>query len=288
MKKNYILLTFIVLFSLGINAQVISEQVIDGNSGIISDYVTGVSLGTYCAEDFVLTAEHKIETITVPGFINGFDIENVMTGFNLYIYSDTAGLPSSNPNTPSTGLLEIINLSPTDTALSITNDAFTLDVTAANGGDFILPAGTYWLVVFPDIPTLTDRWSWYASGAANPQNAVIFDDGNFGAGFDWTLLTAGGLSFGSLAYTIEGTTTASVDDNNLNSISVQNPVEDFLTINMNDSSELKSVELFSINGQRVYNGTEENRFNVSNLNSGMYVLKATTVNGSISKRIIKK
>lgn len=284
MKKNYAITLFTLLLGISLSAQtVLFEQLVDGTSGIISDDIAGV--GTYSADDFVLDDSYIIETIFAPGFgSNGSDISANMTGLDVYIYTDAAGLPSSDPSTPGTGVLEIIDLSPTDPALTISNNELTIDVTAAVGSDVILGAGTYWLVVAPRVPTDAVRWNWFQSSAGG--NAHLIDEGNFG-GLPWTDFTSLGLTFDSLAFTISGSPDLSVEDETLNSVSVYpNPAKN--VINIENVTDLTSVELYSVIGKQVYKGANETSIDISNLNDGVYLLKLTNETGSITKRIVKQ
>jgi len=88
----------------------------------------------------------------------------------MYIYTDNAGEPSSDPSLPGTGAFELINFDSSNPALTITPDGlggytFTLDVSAANGSDVILSSGIYWLVVSPRMNMSNsdsdNRWNWY-------------------------------------------------------------------------------------------------------------------------------
>lgn len=68
------------------NVVIWDQQVGGGVNGIASDYFTGIPGGVYSADDFQLTANTKIETITVYGFQNNMTLEILITGFDVYIY----------------------------------------------------------------------------------------------------------------------------------------------------------------------------------------------------------
>ncbi|WMI64550.1 T9SS type A sorting domain-containing protein [Aestuariibaculum sp. YM273] len=67
-----------------------------------------------------------------------------------------------------------------------------------------------------------------------------------------------------------------------------NPAKDFLTLNIPNGLDLKTVTIYNILGKEInsipYLG---NKINISNLTSGMYLLKLNTSNSSISKRFFK-
>lgn len=284
MKKNYTILLLLLAFSFTSIAQtVLVDQPVNGTSGIISDDIANV--GTFSADDFVLNDTYIIETIFAPGFgSNGSDISANMTGLDVYIYTDAAGIPSSDPSSPGTGVLEIIDLSPTDPALTISNNELTLDVTAAVGSDVVLSAGTYWLVVAPRVPADDVRWNWFASDPGG--NAHLIDEGNFG-GLPWTDFTSLGLTFDSLAFTISGSPDLSVEDQTLESVNIYpNPAKDI--INIENIDDLVSVEIYSVIGKQVYKGASDTSIDVSGLNAGVYLLKLINETGSTTKRFLKQ
>lgn len=287
MKKNYILFLIITLVTIQLKSQeVLFTQPVDGTSGIVSDLISDSGLGTYSADDFVLDDTYVIQSISAPGFRSGGgDIAASMTGLDIYIYSNIGGLPSSNPTAPGTGLLEIVNLSPTSSALTIINNEFTVDVTSVLGYELELTAGTYWLVVAARAPAAS-RWNWFQSSTGG--NAQIFDEGNFGAPFDWTGFLALGLSFDSLAFTISGTPPLSLDEFNLSNVSVYpNPVKDIVNINLPNTINSVEVNMYTITGQLVLS-SDKTQIDISKLNAGMYMMQIQSENGSVTKRIIKE
>jgi len=65
-----------------------------------------------------------------------------------------------------------------------------------------------------------------------------------------------------------------------------NPATNFITID----SEIKvdKYQIFSINGQKLMEGSETNKINISGLNSGMYFIKFEIDYKSYVSKIIKK
>ena len=49
---------------------------------------------------------------------------------------------------------------------------------------------------------------------------------------------------------------------------------------------IQQTELYSISGQKVFQ-TQENRFDISHLSSGVYLVKITTITEVITKRVVK-
>lgn len=287
MKKNYIIILLFFLGFFTVKAQVtLVDQPTGGTSGIVSDVIATNGYGTYTADDFTLTESYTIDTITAYGFCSdGSDITTNMTGLDVYIYEDVSGLPSSDPTSSGTGVLELVNLSPTSSAVSIVNNEITIDVEAALGSELELTAGTYWVSVAPRVPSDDVRWNWYMSNTGG--NAVLFDEGNFG-GFSWMDFVSLGLTFDSVAFTIVGTEALSVEEYSVNKVSISpNPTQDFININFQQPISEFSTELYDVTGKLVLKSNNVQRLDISNLVSGIYVLKISTYKGTVSKRIIK-
>jgi len=68
-----------------------------------------------------------------------------------------------------------------------------------------------------------------------------------------------------------------------------NPAKDILTIESNNI-QVESVRIFSLLGKEVFrqNGLVSREVNISNLSSGMYILKIATNSGSLSQKIVVK
>lgn len=135
----------------------------------------------------------------------------------------------------------------------------------------------------------SNRWNWYeASGVSSLSEGMLVDpDGIFG-GLPWTLFTDLGVTFQSLAFTIEGDDSLSLEDYKTTRVSVKpNPVNDFVSIEIDSSNQLNNLKLYNVVGQLVHEGTKL-QFDISDLNSGIYLLKLNTKYGQVTKRIVKK
>jgi uncharacterized repeat protein (TIGR01451 family) len=185
------------------------EQTTGGTNGIVSNYYTGESQGTYAADDFYVdTTSWDIDTIFVDGFINLGDLATNATALAWYIYADASGEPAGHPG-DGTELWSYIT-TPADPAVSITGDAPTLDVVAATGSALNLPQGTYWLSFFPSInvvdPDEQDRFNWFIGSTTNLAFAKLYDDGHFG-GLPWTDIATlvGDPNWHDQSFRLEGT-----------------------------------------------------------------------------------
>ena len=89
----------------------------------------------------------------------------------------------------------------------------------------------------------------------------------------------------SSLYTTNTLTSESFNTNNLNVSLYPNPVNDIL--NIDTKEEILSVEVFTLQGQKVLS-SKENKINVSELPAGIYLVRIQDVNNNIAtKKIIK-
>ncbi len=87
----------------------------------------------------------------------------------------------------------------------------------------------------------------------------------------------------------EGVDATAVDERTLdqNVKLYPNPVDDILQINAN--SAMKSVKIFNVSGQVVKEITDNfNQINVTDLSSGLYIVKVGLESGTISRKMLKK
>ncbi|RME80933.1 MAG: hypothetical protein D6775_14920, partial [Caldilineae bacterium] len=180
----------------------------NGHSGIVSDFYTNKGGGTYTADDFTLTGDAHITLISAEGFQNNADLSNSATKLSWFVYPDAEGKPAGQPQ--DTGGTEMWKFSAAVDApgVDVSNDVITLDLEAAGAPPLNLPAGDYWLVVFPDIDMSTyNRWNW-SQGVPGGAEAHVIDPGdNFGqAGKGWQAISSDlGVSFTDVAFRIVGT-----------------------------------------------------------------------------------
>ena len=152
------------------------EQVEDDLNGIISSNFPGDGGGAFSANDFELEEETTLARIFTPGFDNTAQL-GAQPSITWQIYPDAAGEPAGDPETNPGAALWSYTANIGDPEVSIGNDDITLNlVTAAE--DVTLPAGTYWLTVFPTYTTPTGQWNWsqgVPAGAVTPLiSPVIF------------------------------------------------------------------------------------------------------------------
>ncbi|NNK81662.1 MAG: T9SS type A sorting domain-containing protein [Flavobacteriaceae bacterium] len=80
--------------------------------------------------------------------------------------------------------------------------------------------------------------------------------------------------------------TLSNSENKLDVSLSPNPGRDIINIKLDDDSELENIIIYTITGQQVYKSSNSTRINISNLNSGTYIIELNTNKGTIIKKII--
>ncbi len=201
------------------NFSVTFAEQVDGTGAITNGIVSGFFLqddggngaGAYSADDFVLTGDSSISTMFFEGFANGASLDTSATAIQLHVYADLAGVPAGHPEDGMNAELFALDIPVADPSLDLTDNNILIDVTAANGGSPLdLPAGTYWVTVFPtqDIPSNAGtRWAWFAAGPdVAGATAQLVSPISFNVA-DWTGIP--GLTaepnFEQLRYNIAGT-----------------------------------------------------------------------------------
>jgi hypothetical protein len=88
-------------------------------------------------------------------------------------------------------------------------------------------------------------------------------------------------------YSLIGDCLLSTNDLLLNDVSVYpNPANNILNVNIPSSLELSSANLYDVLGRNTGVAVANGEMNVSNLSSGVYILKLETSAGSLSKKVI--
>lgn len=195
----------------GVSAVLFDQPNSGGGLGVISNFYLGSGDGVYCADDFVLTGTPGdfIELISVEGFSYTASLDPDAAWIGFRIYPNAGGVPAGQPEdgggTEVWG--HVANIG--DAGLDVTDNNITLDLVAAGLGGVYLPAGTYWLTVYPALDPLStgQQWLWY-NGVDQGLEAHIVRTGSSPA--PWTPLSGLGVSFSNLAFRLEGTANVSL------------------------------------------------------------------------------
>lgn len=163
-----------------------SHQVSGDSYGYTTTQYTGKLAGDsdfFAADDFTVTGNGSVDLskIFTPGFTNN----NTLTSFggtlpvHWRIYSDAAGVPSSDPVTGG-AVVWSFDSTAAGAGVSVTGPFggdISLDLVAANQHT-ALAAGHYWLVVYPTLPCndagagCTEGWLWLNSINGSGSSAV--------------------------------------------------------------------------------------------------------------------
>ncbi|MGJ8593455.1 MAG: T9SS type A sorting domain-containing protein [Aquaticitalea sp.] len=80
----------------------------------------------------------------------------------------------------------------------------------------------------------------------------------------------------------------SVDEFSASSASIRpNPSSDFVNIELHPSNTINTIEIYSITGQLVKKLEGNTRINISDLQTGIYLMQLETTNGTITKKLVK-
>jgi len=281
------------------SAEVLFDQPVGGTSGIVSDYFAPLSAGVYSAEDLELEIDAQITSVKFYGFQNQGDLLDRLLGLEFYIYADAGGAPSGSPLDEDA--LYYLEFDAAGAAAALDTEAgfdFVIDLT---NEEIVLTANTkYWIGVAPvvDVDGVGQkqaalRWNWFQSLPNQLADAHLIDEFDlFGGNFlNWTPFSAlQGLTFNSLAFTVEGEeATASVNDNVLAQVAVYpNPANEVIYLNTPATLEVANVVLYDILGKNTGVTLNNGAINISSLARGVYMLNIETNHGSITKKIMKR
>lgn len=175
-----------------------------GDRGVVSSRSSTQNGGIHVANDVVFASRTALTRIHTPGFDASGTLATV-PAITWAIYPDDDGKPAGNPETAPGAAAWTYTAAPGSAGVTVANDAITLDLTAA-GTLADLPAGTYWLSVFPTYPnTITGsgaKWSWSEAELAGERSMLIAP--RIYGMMSWTTLTAFGTPFRDVALTLDG------------------------------------------------------------------------------------
>ena len=168
----------------------------------------------------------------------------------------------------------------------------------AAGGDFVpgpsatipVPAGPLGPYIWNTAQMAADVQGWLNTPATNFGWLLKIDiEGIVATASRWGSKDIGVPPNLAVTYT----DTLGLEDDELSSLSVYpNPTEGILNISVNGDNNFTKVAVFNLLGQRVYHATFDHGNNesidISDLNSGVYLMEITTDKGSTIRRIIKE
>lgn len=277
MKKNYVLLLFASLLMFTTNAQVTlsqstSETIVAGSvacsgNGIVSDNIF------YRAFDINALGYSQFDVTEVAFGIEAVSNESPGFAVDVIIYQ-TTGFPG----------VALTELSRVSVPL-VTSDTGTIKVVP------ILATVTEDILVFgvetPDESNNGGTTSFQIGSNNLGQSAPSYLS-SAACGLTSPTETAA-IGFPDMHIVMTVTSNPlSVDKLSLNTISLfPNPAKNTLNLNMPISTGDFKTEIYSILGQSVSVSNNNSVLDISNLNTGVYLLKVSTENGTITKRFTK-
>lgn len=316
MKKLLLLIATLTFIST-LKAQIVLyDQPSDGNQEAALPSNTILSpptFGIYLAEDFTLTEANNILTaIEAFGYQEDEILPTIIEGLDVYIYNNVSGqnIPDGNPEVNGSGIYEFLNLNQgSDFIINNTGGGklfnIRIDLTNANNGqDVMLPQGTYWVSIVPQIPFTGSSqgnpepvwfWNWFRGVDVEAGNSAhIFDPSDYlsqGLSSSWTPIEfAGTGSKTTLAMTIEGQNELSISTSNKPNklITVYpNPTSGLLHLKHPDHVDIIAANLYDALGKKYPVELFNKSFTIENLQDGVYVLSVETGSGIITQKIIK-
>lgn len=185
------------------HAAVLWEQSPSGTSGVRSSRSTTQHGGVYTANDFRLRARTALTTIRTPGLAQAAPLTS--QPITWAIYPDQDGAPAGDPELRPSGALWTHTTPANGAGVTVEDGTITLDLAAA-GQHVDLPAGVYWLSVFPtyanSVTGSAAHWRWLQATRGD-LGAKLISPVIYGVSA-WSPISVIGVSFDDTAFTIEG------------------------------------------------------------------------------------
>ncbi|MDO6597036.1 T9SS type A sorting domain-containing protein [Oceanihabitans sp. 2_MG-2023] len=285
MKKNYILFFMIGFFVWSINGQITLTQSNDaisvtaGGVGCWSQPPTGTGeyrensfFRAYNLADFSVTEDFEISSVE---YGQGTADDGKLITCNIYAATsddlNTATLTLLGTAThisSSADDLSLISVALTATIPS-TTATIAFEVLAGDSGTNINET------FFPGINTGGENDDSYLKATAcgittpTPATAIGFSDNQYVMNVIGNILSVEEFSLD-------------------NSISIYpNPTSNILNLNVSNAVAIKSIELYNVIGKQVIKTNATTTLDLTNLESGIYMLKVDTDLGSITKKVIR-
>lgn len=280
MKKNYVLILLTVLFTVSIQAQVVISQSVDPVS--VTD--DGVACWNVTSGEYRDNAFLRSYTMSVFGITEDFGVTSVEYGQGA---ADDGKLITVNLYTSTSEDLNAATLTLLGTATHVSaaiDDLALISVSLTA----TIPAGSIVaLEVFADDAGTNVGETFFPGINAGGENGISYLKS---AGCMLLTPTAtGDIGFADNQYVMNIVgNTLSVDSFTLDAISVApNPATNYISINFPASISEFTTELYDITGKLVLTSNNKDRMDVSQLQAGIYILRISTNDGTISKRITK-
>lgn len=151
-----------------------SQAGISGNGYPSQDFeATYDSHDIALADDFTTSQSATITSIFIPGYVPDGSLASA-NALNWQIYANAGGVPAGNPFGGGSAPLWSASLVPTDPHVTVSGN----DVTLTLDPPLTLPAGTYWLVFYPQLDFgVAGYYYWFSSTTTNGYTAHFINPG---------------------------------------------------------------------------------------------------------------
>ena len=279
MKKNYFLFLLIALgFTFFTQAQVTLTQTTNNDivEGTVACSAGGVTSDNiyYRAFDLAALGYSQFDVNQVTFGVESFANPSSAFAVDVIIYSNPGG------NFPAGTLTQIASVS---VPISI-SDLGTLK-TVAIDASVVAPAKLVFAIRIPDETAGTTVF--FIGSNNNGQSAPGYIS-SAGCGIT-SPQTMADIGFPEVHLIMDVTGIAlGINEFEVSKVSISpNPASDFVTIELHPSNTINVVEIYSVTGQLVQKVENESRINIANLNTGIYMMKVITTNGTASKKLVK-
>lgn len=181
-----------------------------------SEHPANEARSFYTAEDVVLRTSGTLSLISVEGFTLGTGSLNNATAINLRVYADNGGVPNGAPrfDGSNVGAAPVFSASLPRTAPGVVvgdgqfGGRITLDLAAAGITPPQLPAGRYWVAVYPTLPGTgavgSLRWIAAINGTGAALNGLTPVSKLSSNALSWAPMASGGNPVSGIAMTVRG------------------------------------------------------------------------------------
>lgn len=242
------------------------------SNGFEDGYSFASSNSYLLADDFIVQegTTFSVQQVKMNVLTTQESIEDV----TLHFRSDNSGVPGEILNT-------VASIVPTSQIeLGTAFDMFTVfEITLDLPSAIELTTGTYWLQ--PSGNATSSDWEVTSAGTLGYESHLSND-----GGVTWQT-----INYDNVFQILGECNSLGVDDESKSDFSYYpNPVKNTLTINA--EKNVKSIDIYNMTGQTVFNQkliSNNSTFNISSLTAGIYMVKVVLENGQVETfKIIKK
>ncbi len=171
-------------WSLGSGAQaarLLDQPVALGNGFISARFAgaTPANTGTYVADDVNLLTSATITSVSAGGFIlPSTSALTAATAINVNVFADNGGVPAGAPEGFGAAPVYAFSAAANATGISVAGNNIAIDLVAAGAPALNLPAGRFWITVWPNLPgtgsggTGNPLWAWRINGVGTPTSGL--------------------------------------------------------------------------------------------------------------------